>query len=287
MTSEDGPPSESRDAHVTRFWDARAARYDRHYDERGPDGYSLRARLALTLRLVGEGDGTVLDIGMGAGRLCEELAGRGWTVSGIDTSGEMVALAAQRLPDARERLVEGSVERLPFADESFDAVAGTGVLEYTDVPRALAEVARVLRPGGRAVVSYPNPYALYPLWKTRVWYGSLRLYARLLRRSRAVVPKGGPQLPPTRFTQTLETAGLHVESVGYTGYLILPAPLDGLLPELTERLGRSLEGSDARIGRVLATQALYLGRKGEVPMDASATSTDQVEERADRRDEAS
>ena len=68
---------------------------------------------------------------------------------GVDASAEMVALARERLPDARDRLAQGSVEELPFEDASFDAVAATGVLEYADVPRALGELARVLRPGDR------------------------------------------------------------------------------------------------------------------------------------------
>ena len=62
------------------------------------------------------------------------------------------------------------IESLPFADGSFDAVLATGVLEYSELERALPELARVLRPGGLAVVSYPNPRNLYGLWKTRAWY---------------------------------------------------------------------------------------------------------------------
>jgi len=282
VTPGAGASPGSGEGRVARFWDERAARYDGHYDASGPDGYSLRARLALTLRLVGEGPGAVLDPGMGAGRLCEALARRRWTVFGVDMSGEMVALARERIPDARERLVQASVEDLPFPDASFDTIAATGVLEYTDVPRALAELARVLRPGASAVVSYPNPTALYALWKTRIWYPALSPAKRLLRRPHAAAPKGGPALAASRFTKALETAGLRVESVHHTGYLVLPAPLDDLFPGLATRLGRRLEGSGPRLGRVLATQVLYVSRKPSPTVDGSASPADDVEEGADR-----
>src|SRR5205085_548570 len=89
--------------------------------------------------------------------LCAALEERGWTAFGLDRTQEMVRLARERLPHARERLVRGIAEELPFAAESFDAVVATGALEYVDdLPRALAEAARVLRPQGRLVASYPN-----------------------------------------------------------------------------------------------------------------------------------
>ena len=249
------------DGRVARFWDARAEQYDAHYDTVGTDGYALRARRDLAVGLLGDGPGAVLDAGMGAGRLCEALTERQWTVFGVDASAEMVALARERLPDARDRLAQGSVEELSFEDASFDAVAATGVLEYTDVPRALGELARVLRPGGSAVLSYPNPRALYGLWKTRVWYPLLRVISRLLRRPRAEAPKGRFNLGPSGFAAAAEAAGLRVESVRFTNFLVVPSPLDELLPAVAARLGERLEGAPPALGRVLATQVVYVARK--------------------------
>ncbi len=273
-----GSHQEPPDAGVEGFWNARAARYDGHYDAAGADGYALRARLALTLRLIGEGTGAVLDVGMGPGRLCEALARQGWIVSGVDVSEEMVARARERLPEARARLRRASVEQLPFPDDSFDAVAGTGVLEYTDLPRALAELGRVVRPGGMAVVSYPNPAALYALWKTRIWYRAVALVKRLLGRSHTPAPKGGASLSSDTFVQKLAAAGLPVESVQYTNYLVLPSPLDEVFPWVTERLGAKLEGSGDRIGRRLATQVLFVSKKTSVS-EALVSDADRPGER--------
>lgn len=243
------------------YFDGRTTLYDSRYDALNADGHALRARLEVALRLLGAGPGTALDAGMGPGRLCAELETRGWTVSGVDASAEMVQVARLRLPSAAGRLVHGDIEKLPFDSESFDRVAATGVLEYADAPTALAEIARVLRTDGIAVLSYPNPNALYGIWKTRVWYSVIRASKRLLRRPQHWMPRGGSTIVPERFAVLLDAVGLRVEAIEHTSYLALPTPLDSLLPRLTSRIGRRLEGSGPRTGRLLATQVVYAARK--------------------------
>lgn len=235
--------------------------YDRRYDARDADGHALRARLRVTLRLVGDGPGAILDAGMGPGRLCAELARRGFTVSGVDAAPEMVSAARERLPDAADRLVCAPIESLPFPDASFDAVVATGVLEYASLPAALAELARMLRPGGTAVVSYPNPHALYGIWKSRLWYPGVRAGKRILRRGDRRFPRGGATIPPSRFTGLLEQSGLRPEQAVHTSYLVFPTPLDAALPALTVRVGERLEGAGPGLARVLATQIVYRARK--------------------------
>jgi SAM-dependent methyltransferase len=214
------------------------------------------------LRLLGEGPGEVLDAGMGPGRLVAELGRRGWTVSGIDASAEMVVVARNRLPDAAPRLVQGKIESLPFADRSFDAVVATGVLEYSEVERALLELARVLRPGGRLVVSYPNPANLYGKWKTRVFYQLVNVAKRIGGRPPLVFPRGeSGAFEPECFRALLAAAGLSPERLEHSSYLVVPSPLDDLLPRITERLGRRLEGSGPAISRRLAGQVVFAARK--------------------------
>jgi SAM-dependent methyltransferase len=196
---------------------------------------------------------------MGPGRLCAELSRLGWTVSGIDASEEMVAAARERLPEAADRLRRAEIEALPWDDASFDAVTATGVLEYSDVERALRELARVLRPRGRAIVSYPNPRALYGIWKSRVWYTGIRLGKRLVRHPQPLLPRGAGTVAPARFTALLEAAGFDVGSVVYTSYLVVPKPHDSQLPRASAGVGARLEGH--RAGRLLATQVVYAARK--------------------------
>lgn len=244
------------------YFSGRSKYYDSRYDALNADGHALRARLSVVLRVLGDGPGELLDAGMGPGRLCVELAARGWTVSGVDASDEMVAAARERLPESSERLFQAEIEALPFEGESFDAAVATGVLEYADVTRALGELVRVLRPGGLLVVSYPNPGALYGIWKTQVFYRAVRALKQLGRRPDGWMPRGGPTIAPARFMGMVRALGLQIEAVEHASYLALPTPLDMLFPSLAARLGARLEASGGpRVARALATQVVYAARK--------------------------
>ncbi len=95
----------------------------------------------------------VLDLCCGTGLLLREMTQRGYTVTGFDRSAAMLEQSAQKLaPEARERLVQGELPRIPL-EEEFDAVHCTGAaLNYlpndTSLLRSFESVYRVLRPGG-------------------------------------------------------------------------------------------------------------------------------------------
>ena len=92
--------------------------------------------------------GHVLDGATGTGLVAAELLRRGFTVTGVDQSTEMLARARARFGGGVE-LVESPAERLPFAAASFDHLTVTYLLRYVDDPGAtLVELARVVRPGG-------------------------------------------------------------------------------------------------------------------------------------------
>ncbi|MBS2537916.1 class I SAM-dependent methyltransferase [Catenulispora sp. NF23] len=100
----------------------------------------------------------VLDVGCGAGPLSAALRERGAVVTGMDSSVQMLELARTRLgADADLRLADLS-EPLPFADDSFDDAVACLVLHYLrDWSAPLAELRRVLRPGGRLIVAVDHP----------------------------------------------------------------------------------------------------------------------------------
>jgi SAM-dependent methyltransferase len=251
------PSSRSLDAE--RLFDERAQWYDDAHDSGRVDGHALRARIAKVVELAGTGPGAVVDVGMGPGRLLDALAGHGWAVSGIDVSARMVDLARLRLPAAAERLVRAPAERLPFDDASFDVAVATGVLEYVAEPRAaLAEVARVLRPGGRLVGSIPNPWALHVVSK-RIYYPAVAL-ARSVRRGR--IPAPGPRRWIARavLPELLAGGGLELERTAYTSYAAAPTPLDLILAGPSVRAAEWLERRQAG-GPLLATQLVFLATK--------------------------
>jgi ubiquinone/menaquinone biosynthesis C-methylase UbiE len=114
----------------------------------------------------------VLDIGSGPGFLTAEMAaevGRSGSVHGIDPSEQMRELAARRGLGERAALVtfgDGEATALPFDDASFDVLTSTQVYEYVaDMPAALTEAHRVLRPGGRLLVLDTD-------WDSIVWHSS-------------------------------------------------------------------------------------------------------------------
>jgi demethylmenaquinone methyltransferase/2-methoxy-6-polyprenyl-1,4-benzoquinol methylase len=113
-----------------------------------------RWRRALVDELAPRAGQRILDVATGTGMVAAELLGRAdCTVVGIDQSAQMLSRARLRFagePAGRVELVEAEAERLPFADAGFDALSFTYLLRYVDDPPAtLAELARVVRPGGR------------------------------------------------------------------------------------------------------------------------------------------
>ena len=126
--------------------------------------------------------GRVLDVATGTGLVAAQLVRRGFEVTGVDQSAEMLAVARRRFSGGVE-LFEASAESLPFADETFDHLTFTYLLRYVDDPGAtLAELARVVRPGGTvASLEFGVPGGLArPLWEAYV-RGVLPAAGRVLR----------------------------------------------------------------------------------------------------------
>ena len=133
----------------------------------------LRRGAALRLAAPRLGE-DVLDVGSGPGFLCADLAagvganaGGPGSLLGVDQSESMVALAQARCAEwENARFEAGDAVELPASDASFDLVTSTQVLEYVaDIDRALAEIARVLRPGGRCVLLATD-------WRSTAWHSN-------------------------------------------------------------------------------------------------------------------
>jgi SAM-dependent methyltransferase len=120
----------------------------------------------------------VLDAGCGAGPLSAALRERGAIMTGIDASAGMLALARQRLGEDADLHHVDLNDRLPFADGAFDAVVASLVLHYLqDWGPALAELRRVLRPGGRLIASVDHPFVAYTVREPRPDYFATTSYS--------------------------------------------------------------------------------------------------------------
>ena len=104
----------------------------------------------------------ILDAGCGSGPLFAALRERGAIVTGLDKSAAMLELARRRLGADTDLRAADLGEPLPFPDDTFDDVTASLVLHYLrDWGPALTELHRVLKPGGRLIISVDHPFAVH------------------------------------------------------------------------------------------------------------------------------
>ncbi|HEB89555.1 MAG TPA: methyltransferase domain-containing protein [Deltaproteobacteria bacterium] len=203
----------------------------------------------------------VLDVGCGPGFLTADLSagvGENGSVLGIDQSESMLELARKRCDGYPQTRIEGGdAAAIGGEDARFDLVVSTQVLEYVaDIDRALGEIARVLRPGGRTLLLATD-------WRSVAWYSSDE--SRMDRMLRAWEEHlAHPTLPRT-LGKRLENVGLEVTRIDRHSIL---------------------EGADDRTGYsamlIGSIAGFAIGRQGITEEEARAWAAEQEALRADR-----
>jgi ubiquinone/menaquinone biosynthesis C-methylase UbiE len=157
------------------YYDEFSKSYERHRRPNDAGGYhALVDDLEVELCERYGRDRHVLECGCGTGLILERIARFARHASGIDLSPGMLELARSRGLDVRE----GSVTDLPFDDASFDLTCSFKVLAHVpDIGKALAEMARVTRPGGVILAEFYNPWSLRGLAK-RAYAGKISEHTR-------------------------------------------------------------------------------------------------------------
>ncbi len=242
-----------------------------------------RYRTALAIRWIEGLDlpaaAPVLEVGCGAGLLSVELARRGLNVEATDPVEAMLERARQTAGGqemaGHVHFGLADVHALGFADEAFKLVVGLGVLPWIDRPEAaLAEIARVLAPGGRLIVSINNRTPLHALADP----ARLPMLAPLrdgLRRALATV-RPISQPPPSRpigFARPADLARQHdavglrmirSQAFGFGPFTLLGREVlsDRLGVELERRLQRRAERSSAFLDAVAAQYLVLAQRPG-------------------------
>jgi SAM-dependent methyltransferase len=270
---------------VVRIFDGMAA----GYDELEPWYEHLYARvhaiLREALRPQTAGVGTALDAGCGTGFQTVVLEALGYRAHGVDLSSGLLAVARARVP--RATFVRGRLEALPYADAGFDAVTCCGsTLSFVAEPSvAVAELGRVLRPGGRLLLEVEHKWSADLAWmlasaltRDALGYG---VSARALWRALARPPGASAVLPypgygalrlftRAELRRLLGAAGLTVVSAwgvhSVTG--LLPSTLlhRRRLPRVLGAVYAGLCALDARVARLppargFASSLVILARK--------------------------
>ena len=230
------------------------------YDAPTVGGHRRRARMNATIGLIGPGPGVLLDIGVGSGQLIPPLLEAGWTVHGVDPAPAMLEHARKRAPGAAARLIHGRAEELPYEDDSFDVVVALAVLEYTDMERSVPEIARVLRPGGRAVLCVRNGRAPSAVWRRHVIHPLARAVKARRQVGRRRPLRRRPPLSPARGRAMLGDAGLAVRSTELAATELLPDPLDAVMPRLAARIANAAERSRP-LRSIFGSQRVYVAEK--------------------------
>jgi ubiquinone/menaquinone biosynthesis C-methylase UbiE len=202
----------------------------------------------------------VLDIACGTGMASAPLFERGMKITGVDLSEPMLERARMRLPDGK--FVRGKAEELPFKDAEFDATICAQAIHWMDQPAALAQMTRVVKPGGRVAV----------WWKSLMEDDPIRVLRA------AATEAIGAQQPPDLMTGSFRAFYKHpfkerwlrviphvimTDVDRWLGYertrarkTIFGDKLDDYLRELEERMREAAQGKPFQ---VKYTQFLYVG----------------------------
>ena len=174
-------------------------------------------------RLLGDASGSLLDVGCGTGSYSAALAERGWDVTGVDVSADMLRRARAR----GVRTVQADAGSLPFEDSSFDAAVSVFTsTDIDDLGEVAREIVRVLRPGAPLGYVSVHPCFVGPHSKYDPETGIPELHAGWYRRtgrytdspgvwreSGVRIRVGATHLPLGLFLQTFLDAGLRLERI--------------------------------------------------------------------------
>ena len=202
----------------------------------------------------------VVDVGCGTGLVTSELVQRGCAVTGVDASAAMLARARAREPRASFLLARA--EALPFPDQAFDAATSAQAFHWFEQPRALAELVRVVRPGGIIAI----------WWKLMIRGDASRLIREEVAREIGLEPPGdlltdgfpafdeAPLLDPRLRVIPWVVDMTVADFIGYErSRARARAAYGARLPDYLARLGERF-GDDSTVLSIGYVHYLYLGR---------------------------
>jgi 2-polyprenyl-3-methyl-5-hydroxy-6-metoxy-1,4-benzoquinol methylase len=202
--------------------------------------YHFHVRRQRVLDLLPDRLGRVADVGCGPGVMVETVLERGGEFEGVDLSPEMVREATGRFGHlSGVSFKQGNIEELDLPSEGYDQVICMAVIEYLKSPdRAMAEIARILRPGGTVVITTPKRLHIDRV--TVAATAPLRALARALGASSAD-PLPRLCLQPDELDLAASRAGLIADGGSQYHFTPLPYPLPRIAPGLCMRMNIPFE----------------------------------------------
>lgn len=224
-------------------FDRVASGYVERYSDKTPGGQAFRERKEQLLQLLGGAPGRVLDVGCGPGIMAGDLVDQGWTFVGVDASKQMVLEGRRRLRTTpRTSFAIADAGALPYRDGTFDIVLCTGVIDRLPGPAsAVAEMSRVLRPGGKLLISFPNLLSPYAAWRNYIFAPAVGVMKWGLRTVTGRARDPAFVSPARLWTRgrAVRLLGAQVgvvEEVRPLNFNLLLPPLDEMLPTLAMRV---------------------------------------------------
>ena len=236
-------PLREDDIRSAKHFDEGATTYSAAYNDHTSYGHSFRARRSKAQVLLGQGPlGDLLDVGGASGVYFDALKSQTTSYHIVDISPLMIAEARKIKSEVVPLVCHlASTYDLPFPDENFDTVLAMGVLEYLDQPwKALEEMARVTKPGGVILVSYPNAHS------------PMRRMSQLIYKCfRKGSPFGGSLLFSVEAVRRA-AASLKLMETGIKGYnaQLVPFPFTWCLCRFSYYLAQVLEPLLGRVGNL-------------------------------------
>jgi len=261
---------------LASFWAKEATTYESQYRNAGI--YPMQEiRNEYIWSLIGDEPRNHADIGCGPAFTLIPLLRKGWTITAIDISDEMIARARKNIEAAgldpdKVSFSTGNIEALPYADGQFDSVICAGVIEYLrEDTKALNELFRILKPGGTLVITVRNKGCLFRLWDAlipvrkglRAFFAHFGLFggkAYLQNPFRDGV--WYKKHCPRAFDRQLERHGFVKDDHHYFHYYLVPSPLEYKLGKGIPRAAFKLERlTKKRISTFLASGYIVKAHK--------------------------
>jgi len=237
---------------MANFWNTEAKVYSSQHDSKKI--YPMQdIRNKYIIDLFDMEPGKHVDIGCGPGYTLIPLLQKGWTdVQGLDISDEMLSRAKKNIKEAgfdsdNMPFQIGDIENLPFGDNTFDTVACIAVIEYLQKDdKALAELSRILKPGGTLVIVVRNKRCLYRLVDAfrflrsniRTKLGSKKFEGMEFKDGNGIWYK---KHCPAKFKKDLKAHGLVQNAFRYFHYYLTPVPLESFLGRFSASVAVKLE----------------------------------------------